>query len=798
MSTTSRLSIRKTSAEFYMQIRTNHYYRLNIIWIALTYFLLVQTNPSKAQCCNYYLNMQDSYGDGWNGGFLQVSINNVILGNYSGANFSSIDSFQVCNGDTVSLFYTAGIYENENSYQLYDAANNIIFGDGSIPQTGSVFSDTGNCAAITIPGNNACTAIPIDTISCIFSSNLGVNGTGINPGCASYQGGDVWFTMQAPPSGNIVFETDSGTLTDTGIAAWSDTICTHLNLLGCDDDGGNGYFSMLLINDVTPGQTLYIQVFGYGGGSGTFQLCARDLGTVTLDSTELPLFIINTQGQTIIEDTKIDALMDIKYNGQGNITFVTDSANIYSGHVGIEIRGATSASFPQHPYSFETRTSLGTNNDVSILGMPAENDWALISNYNDRSLIRNTLASKIFADMGNYSVRTRLCEVLIDSSYKGIYVFTEKIKRDNGRVDIAKLTTSDSIGDELTGGYILQQNYWDSNNSFLSNYSPIDHPGFDVHFLYEYPKVDSILPQQKAYIASYVDSLETALYSPNFTDTATGYRKYLDVKSFIDYFLVNELSRNNDGFKKSVFFNKDKYSKGGKLKAGPVWDFDWAWKNISSCSIFSATDGSGWAHLINDCPTDNYSCGYYVRLLQDSSFTSELKCTYENYRQTILDTTYLFAYMDSVRNLVQHAQARHFQKWPLLGVSGFAPEVGDIATSYNAEIDTLKSWVSLRLQWLDANMPGLCVHTSIGEIKNASQLTYYPNPSNGKIHFEGSNEYEFVSTLKIYETTGKIIDFVNLNPGIINFNYQFDKKGIYYFTITNQKGIVQFGKLVVI
>ena len=85
---------------------------------------------------------------------------------------------------------------------------------------------------------------------------------------------------------------------------------------------------------------------------------------------------------------------------------------------------------------------------------------------------------------------------------------------------------------------------------------------------------------------------------------------------------MNEVSRNNDGFKKSVFFHKDKNSNGGKLKAGPVWDFDWAWKNIASCSIFEATDGSGWAHLINDCFTDNYSCGWYVRLLQDSTFNN--------------------------------------------------------------------------------------------------------------------------------------------------------------------------------
>ncbi len=570
--------------------------------------------------------------------------------------------------------------------------------------------------------------------------------------------------------------------------------------MGCDDDGGNGYYSFLTLYDLYPGQVLYIQVWGYGGGTGSFELCVSDLGTVVLDSSELPIIMINTLGQTIVQDTKIDALMDIKYNGPGNITYVTDSSNIYSGNIGIEIRGSTSAGYPQTPYGIETRTETGSNNNVSILGMPPENDWVLLSNFNDRSLIRNTLAFKLFEEMGNYSVRTSLCEVLVDSTYKGIYVFGEKIKRDQNRIDIAKLLPADTLGDELTGGYVLQQCYWDENNSFQSNYSPIDHPGFDVHFVYEYPKADSINAPQKSYIAAYVDSLETALYSPEFDDPVSGYRKYLDVKSFIDYFLVNELSRNNDGFKKSVFFYKDKYSNGGKLKAGPVWDFDWAWKNLATCSIFENTDGSGWAHLVNDCPTDNYSCGWYIRMLQDTTFANELRCAYEDYRQTILDTAAIFAYIDSIQNLLQSAQARHFQKWPILGISGPAPEVGAIATTYNAELDTLKTWIDLRIQWLDENIPGLCSIISNKDeyTSSVSKLKYYPNPGTGFIHFEGFLYGTSPFFLTFYDGTGNMIDRQVLQPGNLQFIYRLNRKGIYYFTLMNNDDIIQSGKIIVL
>ena len=699
--------------------------------------------------------MHDSYGDGWNGATLQVLINNLSVGTYSADDYGSMITFSVCNGDSLDLIYFAGDYENENSYELQDSSWNIVFQDGPTPATGNVFSSIGNCNTPLLQGSHPCTAIPIDTGQCIFTNNTGFPGTGLSPNCGNYVGGDIWFTMQVPASGNLSFETDSGNINDTGIAVWTDSTCTNPHSIGCDDDGGNGYYSFLLLYDLTPGQTIYIQVWKWAGGTGSFELCVKDIGTVVLDSSEIPIVMINTLGQTIIEDTKVNCLMDIKYNGAGNITYVSDSANVYSGTIGISIRGLTSATYPQHPYSIETRDSSGANNDVSILGMPAENDWVLLSNFNDRTLIKNVISLKLFGEMGNYSPRAQLCEVLVDSAYQGIYVIGEKIKRDSNRVDIAKLTANDTIGDDLTGGYMLQQNYWDQNNSFQSNYSPIDHPGFDVHFVYEYPDQFAIKPAQKTYIAAYVDSLETALYSVDFDDPVTGYRKYLDVNSFIDYFLVNELARSADGFKKSVFFHKDKYSNGGKLKAGPVWDFDWAWKSMQGvCSIYEGYTGAGWAHLNNDCFTDNYSTGWYVRLLQDSTFSNELRCTYENYRQSILDTADLFAYIDSMRTLVQHAQARHFQKWPILGLSGPAPDFGPLATTYYGEIDSLKSWISTRLQWLDANIPGLCVPTGVTETSLSNSLHCYPNPANDYFILDYSLPLAMNVSLRLYDCLG--------------------------------------------
>jgi hypothetical protein len=768
-----------------------------------TLILLVGTTfiklSAQAQCCDHLLVMQDSYGDGWNGGTLQVIINDTLQGTYAASGAGSNASFTVCNGDQLQLVYTAADWENENSYQLFDPVGNVVFADGPTPGVDTVFTGIGDCNASAAPGSVPCTALPIDTVNCVIADNTAAVGTGINPGCANYQGSDIWYVMPVPPSGNVSVSTyDTGGLNDTGVALWTGTSCVDLTQRACDDDGGDVYFSLALAYELPVGEMLYIQVFGYGGGTGAFELCVTDLGTVTLDSSELPIIMINTLGQEILNEPKIDVLMEIKYNGPGNLTYVTDTANVYNGDVGIEIRGASSAGYPQRPYGFETRDPFGANLDVSLLGMPAEHDWVLLSNYNDRSLIKNQLAFKISEGMGQYAPRTHLCEVLIDSVYRGIYLFGEKIKRDAGRVDIARLTADENSGDDLTGGYIFMQAYWDNNNSFLSNYHPIDHPEFDVHFVYHTPSPDSITDPQRDYIAAFVDTLETALYSTAFADPSTGYRKYMDMKSFIDYFLVNEVSRNNDGFKKSVYFHKDKNSNGGKLKAGPVWDFDWAWKNIASCSIFEATDGSGWAHKINDCFTDNYSCGWYVRLLQDSSFTAELRCTYEEYRTTVLDTTFLFNFIDSIGGRVQNAQARHFQKWPLLGVGGPAPDVGPVATSYAAELDSLKAWITLRLSWLDANIPGLCTGgVGVEEASMPASLVCYPNPGNGRFHFEGTVNGPGPHMLAIHDVAWRLLDQVPVPHGAVSLVHEIRGSGTYFFTLQSAGRIVQQGRLVV-
>lgn len=495
--------------------------------------------------------------------------------------------------------------------------------------------------------------------------------------------------------------------------------------------------------------------------------------------SNLPIVVINTNNQSIPDEPQIMADMGIIYNGVGVRNNMTDPFNHYNGKIGIEIRGNYSAGLPQKPYRFETWDINGNSINVPLLGMPSENDWALLATYNDKSFVRNTLANHLFDTMGHYATRSEFVEVVLNGEYQGVYMLSETIKRDNDRVDVAKLNPTDITYPQITGGYIIKTDYWDNSNSWQTSYSPIDHPGYQIHLVYDYPAPDVIVPQQQNYIQTFIYDMETALYGPNFTDTANGYRKFISVRSFMDYFYVNELARNVDGYKKSCYYYKEKDDSSGtigKMKAGPVWDFDWAWKDIWDCSIFQATDGSGWSHHINDCNTDNYSPGWMIRFLQDTTFANELNCRWFDLRRNILDTAYMFHYIDSMAAYLNESQQRHYAYWGHMGASTGTPEVQAPRQSYQEEIDSLKSWITRRIVWMDANMPGTlngCSFTSVNEIpaQNGTPVNAYPNPFTNEVNFSIYQERPEQITVTVLNALGQevIIPVVIQGSGGTNY-----------------------------
>ena len=549
------------------------------------------------------------------------------------------------------------------------------------------------------------------------------------------------------------------------------------NPVGCQEDGcqspnySAAYNSKITAQLLVANTTYFIVVDGYSNSSnGDYQLNINEsVGLNAPDSTNIPLIMISTNNQLIVDEPKINVDFKVIDNFPNSLNYPTDSGNIYSGIAGIEIRGSYSATLPQKPYGIETRDNQGNNNNVSLFGMPQENDWILIANYNDKTFLRNVLAFDLFEKMGHYAPRTKLCEVVVNDIYNGIYVFTEKIKRDNGRVDIAKLDLDDNFGDSLTGGYIFRVDYWDQNNSWISNYNNPNFPNDAVRYVYNYPDYDEITVQQKNYIQNLVGDFEDALWSNDFEDPILGYRPYINTRSFIDYFIVNEFARNVDGFKKSRNFYKDKSSKDSLIYAGPVWDFDWAYKDHSSSMI----NGSGWRHDYSG-PTDVKPPGWYIRLLQDTTFANELNCRYFNLRNTILDTTNIFSFIDSLSSMVSEPQNRHYTRWPILGINVGTPEVGNQPTSYSGEIIKFKTWINERLLWLDANMPGNCPNVSVSENKKTYVVTY-PNPSTDIVNIYSET---LLKNIKLFDNVGRLI-FKEEN--IYSKNFQMNVSDLHGF-----------------
>lgn len=514
------------------------------------------------------------------------------------------------------------------------------------------------------------------------------------------------------------------------------------------------------------------------------------------EGSDIPLVVIETNsGFPIPDEPKTKAYMKIIDHGPGGWNEPSDPGNDYSAFVGIEIRGAYSSSLPQKPYGFETRDPYGDVINVSLLGLPEENDWILLANYNDKSFLRNALADHLFRRMGHYAPRTRHCEVVVNGDYQGIYVLTEKIKRDKNRVDIARLEATENTGDDVTGGYIIKTDYYGADDSWVSNFPPATRPEKRVHHVYVYPNPDEITEAQKDYIQSYMNSFEETLHGPDFKDWASGYKAYIDGNSFRDYFILSELTRNVDAYKKSRFFYKDKESKGGRLHSGPAWDYDWAWKDIWDCYMFANTDGSGWAYQVNDCDVWPTPPVYMTRLLEDENFANKLKRRYVDLRKSTLSTTSIFTYIDSVSTYLNDAQQRHYALWDILGENVGAPEVGYIPTTFFGEMSKFKNWISTRLAWLDDNMPGDENGPLQSQEYPSAAFRLFPNPASETVYIESDTP---IVALEIYSLSGsKVYQNTSLPGNSIAVDVQNLSSGLYLVKIAVQTGEVISQKLVI-
>jgi spore coat protein CotH len=415
-------------------------------------------------------------------------------------------------------------------------------------------------------------------------------------------------------------------------------------------------------------------------------LLAGCLQPIDIQESNLPVVKIDTGGQTIPDEPKISAKMQI-IAGEG-VNNVGGAPNAYDGFIGIERRGTSSQFFAKKQYGLETWDEAGEDIDVELLGLPEESDWILSAPFTDKSLVRNNLVYETARAMGYYASRQVFVEVFLNDEYQGVYVLLEQVKRDKNRVDISSASDEDS-----SSGYLLELECNEPDADAVYFTTPVmargSYEGTACYFIIEYPNDEDLTPERKEYITNYVNTLEQTLFSDTSSDPETGYRKLLDVDSFVDHILLNEVFKNPDYFFRSTFLYKDD---GEPLALGPVWDFDIALGN----NDFEPA-GSPEGFFMDE--SQKY---WPVRLFADPAFKAAYIARYRELRGTVLATDVLLRKIDDMVTTLGPSSNRNFKRWPILGTYIWPNRF--VGNSYESEVSYLKTWLETRLNWLDNNI----------------------------------------------------------------------------------------------
>ena len=477
-------------------------------------------------------------------------------------------------------------------------------------------------------------------------------------------------------------------------------------------------------------------------------------------------------GQFINDANRIVCDMGIIDNST-SLNLINDPFNGYNGKIAIEIRGSTSQQYPKKSYGFETQTILGTNNNVSLLGLPIENDWILNGPYPDKTMLRDVLTYDLSQKMGHYASRYKFCELIINNVYLGVYILLERIKRDNERVDIAHLDIDDLAGDSLTGGYIIKVDKLtgEAGSPWNSNFNN------EVVFQFHDPEFDQLQPLQISYLQSFISDFENSIQ----VDPELNYASFIEPTSFYDFFLLQELGRTVDGYRSSSFMYKDKNSGDfqGKLVAGPMWDFNLSYGNADYCDAELTT---GWQYNFDEiCNFTSAIPFWWERLLDAPSYRNGLKCRWNELRQGILHADSINYWIDSMSLLLTEPRIRNYQKWPIIGV--YVNWNGFVGNTYEEDLAFFKDYIATRSNWIDANLPGIC-DLSVNSINGENDIDVYPNPSKDNVNI-ASNEH--LKSIEIYDQTGKVISTFDLNNEslkTIQISLLPYNSGVYFLKIT--------------
>lgn len=482
----------------------------------------------------------------------------------------------------------------------------------------------------------------------------------------------------------------------------------------------------------------------------------------SLSVSNLPILRIDTKGATIVDEPKIPAKFSLYDRGKGQMNQLTDKP-AFSFWAGIEYRGSSSQGdwyflpgLVKKPYGFEIWSDSvamkATNLPLGLL--PAESDWVLNASYNDRTFLRDVVAQNLAGQLGLKNSNTRYVEVILNDAYQGIYILMEKIKQGGNRLDIADLKSIDNAGDDVTGGYLVKIDKTSGAASRSWNSAYVSGRGTEKSFFQvEYPKSEIITTQQFIYIRNYVSTFEKSLQEENPLKASTTYRSMMDMPSFVNYFLLNELSRNVDGYRLSTYFYKDKDSKGGKLTMGPAWDYNLSFGNAD---YYDGYLPQGWVYnkleLTQGTPDYFQTPFWWGKLMKDSVFVNSVKRRWSSLRKTTLSSQAIFKFMDSTTVALKDPMQRNFGRFPLYGKKVWPNYY--VGNNANEELFWMENWISARLTWLDAAIGQLDAMLVLGKELDVS-IRAFPNPAKHSIQLEFPLSQDANLHVEVFDLLGR-------------------------------------------
>ena len=397
-----------------------------------------------------------------------------------------------------------------------------------------------------------------------------------------------------------------------------------------------------------------LEFWGWKGKGDDSQFCQL---------TNLPTVVVNTKDRAEITSKRVYVM--------SNVYIISDGGRKILETTETEIRGRGNASwnFPKKPYKIKFADKH------QVLGSPSEDRrWTLINNYGDKTLMRNILAFEVSRRVGMaYAPFCTPVDLVLNGEYQGCYQLCDQVEVGVGRVPAKE-------------GYLIEIDAYASGEAVWFE------TGRNIPVTVKYPDDDKITQEQLNFIKSFFANTEAAVFSSNYKDKTNGYRKYLDLDSFLKNFIVGEFCGNTD-----TYWSVNMYKDGaqGKFYTGPVWDYDLAFENDNR--TYPINNINGWIYATKGSVADDDVRTWVTRIVKnDADAHARLVEIWNSVKPGLSNLNF---YVDQTYDLLNESQELNFKRWPIL--NQYVHQNPKTYGSYEGEVNNVKNYITGRLTKFD-------------------------------------------------------------------------------------------------